>query len=285
MDNLMIKTKINMIGGGFHHEICSSALNVPKYVEWVKDGSAKISIHIDEAIMNNVDDNKINYGWVCESSDIVPKSLYYIKDNLEECKKKFKYIFTHDKSLLNIDPNFFKYTLGSTRPWIMNKKLYNKTKLCSFIVSNKKLTNGHNYRLSVLEKYKDKVDFFGRGTSKELPWSIDDNGNTESGKIIGLKDYMFSFVFENSNYETAMSEKVTDCFAVGTIPIFWGAPDIGDFYNIDGIILYDDKFDFSILNSEYYYSKIESVKDNLDRSINSLCAEDYFFINYIDGKY
>ena len=99
----------------------------------------------------------------------------------------------------------------------------------SFIVSNKRMTNGHNYRLTVLEKYKDKVDFFGRGTNKELPWTIDDNGITESGKILGLKDYMFSFVFENTNYETAMSEKVTDCFAVGTIPIFWGAPDIGDF--------------------------------------------------------
>ena len=38
----MIKTKINMIGGGFHHEICSSALNEPKYIEWVKNGSENI---------------------------------------------------------------------------------------------------------------------------------------------------------------------------------------------------------------------------------------------------
>ena len=281
----MIKTKINMIGGGFQHEICSSALNEPKYVEWVKDGSANISIHIDDALVDTVDNNKINYGWVCESSDIVPSSVHYIKDNLEECKKKFKYIFTHDKNLLNIDPDFFKYTLGFQPPWIRESKIYEKTKLCSFIVSNKKTTNGHNYRLTVLEKYKDKVDFFGRGTNKELPWTIDVNGITESGKILGLKDYMFSFVFENSNYETAMTEKVTDCFAVGTIPIFWGAPDIGDFYNTDGIIIYDDNFDFSILTSEYYYSKMESIIDNLNRSINSLCAEDYFFINYIDGKY
>jgi len=281
----MSKTKMNMIGGGFHHDICSSALNVPRYIEWVKDGSAEISIHIDESILHETNKSKINYGWVCESSDIVPKSVQYIKSNLEECKKKFKYIFTHDKNLLKIDPDFFKYTLGSTVPWIRDRKIYEKTKLCSFIVSNKRWTKGHNYRLSVLEKYRDKVDFFGRGTNKQLPWTLEVNGNVESGKILGLKDYMFSFVFENTNYETAMSEKVTDCFAVGTIPIFWGAPDIGDFYNMDGIIMYDDNFDFSMLSSEYYYSKMDSIKDNLNRSINALSAEDYFFINYIDGKY
>ena len=218
----MKKTKINMIGGGFQHDICSSALNEPKYIEWVKNGSANISIYIDNAIMNDVDNSKINYGWVQESSDIVPASVKYIKSNLDKCKQKFKFIFTHDKNLLNIDPTFFKYTLGSTRPWIQEKKIYEKTKLCSFIVSNKRMTKGHDYRLSVLEKYKHMVDFFGRGTSNELPWTIMNNGKQESGKILGLKDYMFSFVFENTNYETAMSEKVTDCFAVGTIPIFWG---------------------------------------------------------------
>lgn len=281
----MIRTKLNMIGGGFHHDVCSSALNEPKYIEWVKDGSADISIHIDNAISSDVDENKINYGWVCESSDIVTSSVHYVKSNLDDCKKKFKYIFTHDKNLLNIDTDFFKYTLGSTRPWIQEKKIYEKTKLCSFIVSNKKWTKGHNYRLSVLEKYKNMVDFFGRGTVRELPWTIMNDGKIESGKLLGLRDYMFSFVFENTNYETAMSEKVTDCFAVGTIPIFWGAPDIGDFYNTDGIIMYNDDFDFSILTSEYYYSKMESIKDNFNRAINSLSAEDHFFINYIDGRY
>jgi hypothetical protein len=49
--------------------------------------------------------------------------------------------------------------------------------------------------------------------------------------------------------------------------------------------MYENNFDFSILTSEYYYSKMDSIKDNLDRAINSLSAEDHFFINYIDGKY
>jgi hypothetical protein len=89
-----MKTKINMIGGGFQHDICSSALNEPKYIEWVKNGSANISIYIDNAIINDVDNSKINYGWVQESSDIVPASVQYIESNLDECKQKFKFIFT-----------------------------------------------------------------------------------------------------------------------------------------------------------------------------------------------
>jgi hypothetical protein len=50
----MIKEKINMVGGGFQHEICSSAGSTPQLIEWVKGNhSANISIHIDYGIMNN----------------------------------------------------------------------------------------------------------------------------------------------------------------------------------------------------------------------------------------
>ena len=60
-----------MIGGGFQHEICSSAGTVPKYVEWVKDRSADISIHIDEGIKIPIDKTKRNYAWLLESSALI----------------------------------------------------------------------------------------------------------------------------------------------------------------------------------------------------------------------
>ena len=56
------KVIINMIEGGFQHDVCSSALNENEYVEWVKDGSANISVHIDYGLFIPVEKTKLNFG-------------------------------------------------------------------------------------------------------------------------------------------------------------------------------------------------------------------------------
>ena len=178
-----MKVKINMIGGGFQHDVCSSALNTPKYIEWVKDGSANISIHIDYAIFQPVDKTKKNYGWVAESSSIIPQVVDGVKKNLQTLKENYEMIFTHDRRIVNLDPSFFKFTLPNACPWIQNKKIYEKNKNISFIVSNKTITEGHRYRLQVLEKYKNYVDHFGMGFTKNLNGGdFDTQINTKSEK-------------------------------------------------------------------------------------------------------
>jgi hypothetical protein len=148
-----MKTKINMIGGGFQHDICSSALNKNKHVEWVKDNSSNISIHIDNGIFSNIDSKKLNFGWFAESSAIIPQIINEVMNNLEFYKFKYKYIFTHDERIVESDPEFFKFTLPNSLPWIQNKKIYDKSKLCSSIISNKTLTEGHRFRQNSINKF------------------------------------------------------------------------------------------------------------------------------------
>jgi hypothetical protein len=75
---------------------------------------------------------------------------------------------------------------------------------------------------------------------------------------------MFQIVVENDKYETYFTEKLTDCFATGTIPVYWGAPDIGKYFNTDGMIIINDQIDLNLLTSDYYYSKIDAIKENFD---------------------
>jgi len=274
--------KINMVGGGFQHDICSSALNKNKFVEWDKNGSSNISIHIDDGLRFAVDNSKKNYGWLAESSSIIPNFINDVVSNIDSYKEKFELIFTHDKRVHEKDPEFFKLCIPNALPWIQNKKIYEKTKSCSIIVSNKNFTSGHNFRLNALNQLpKDKVDHFGRGFQKELPWSINQNGIEESGKLSALQDYRFSFAFENDNYENIFCEKITDCFATGTIPIFWGTPSIGDFFDINGIVIFDDNFDFNKLDLDFYISKLDSIKNNFEICRTLLSAEDFIYKNYI----
>jgi hypothetical protein len=88
---------------------------------------------------------------------------------------------------------------------------------------------------------------------------------------------MFSIIIENGNYDSYYTEKITDCFATGTVPVYWGTPDIGNYFNNDGIIVLDDKFDIKSLTPELYASKLDTVKDNFERVQKLESSDDQIF--------
>ena len=124
---------------------------------------------------------------------------------------------------------------------------------------------GHLIRNKITSKFKDKVDLYG------LEY------NPIKRKEDGLNDYMFSVTLENAQYRTYITEKLMDCFVTGTIPIYWGSPDIGDYFNEDGIIKFTDSFDIGQLSEDLYYSKMDAIKDNFDRCMNVILADDLLY--------
>jgi hypothetical protein len=264
----IMKIPINMIGGGFYHDICSSAGSEPKLIEWKKDNSADISIHIDYHIQTPVDKNKKNYAWLSESRTINPSLYNWCIENVNYLNDTFELIFTNDKSLLKLSPKF-KQVICSARPWIKECALFPKTKLVSMIASNKSLCPEHNLRTYVIDKFKNQIDLYGRGY-------VD-----IADKSIGLKDYYFSICMENLTYSNGYSEKISDCFATGTIPIYYGSPDIVEVFNKDGIIWLTEEFKIEDLSAELYWSKLDAIKDNFERAINFPIAEDWIYETYI----
>ncbi len=68
--------------------------------------TADTSIYIDYAILGEVERDKANYGWLCESSAIIPNIIEQVTSNIDVYKNKFKYIFTQDMRVVNLDSNF-----------------------------------------------------------------------------------------------------------------------------------------------------------------------------------
>lgn len=261
-----MKVKINLIGGGFSHTLSTNE-SAPKYIEWVGSGG-EISIHVDGGLMLPINRETRNYGWLCESKTIIPEKYAWCLNNIETLRAKFIKVFTHDVELASVS-DIFQLTQCSGKSFIQHGELYPKTKLVSMIASSKVMCSDHQYRQTIINKYSGQCDHFGRGF------------NPIVNKADGLRDYYFSFALENATYSNMFTEKLTDCFMCGTIPIYYGITNIGDFFDTNGIIILDENFKIEDLSYELYVSKMESIEKNLALSIDLLLSEDYIYLNYI----
>jgi len=238
-----------------------------KYIKWINNGnSAEGTFYIDNTINEGINDKRqgLKYLWLLESKYIKPGLVESIIEHKEIIENTYDLIFTHDQRLLDLGDQY-KW-VPAQGFWIKEPKIYDKTKMISMISSNKKMCEGHLKRLEWVEMIGDQVDLYGRGFNEiEL-------------KEEGLCDYMFSVAIENGEYNTYFTEKLLDCFATGTIPVYLGAPDIGNHFNMDGIIILSDEFDIS---EEIYYDKMDAIKDNLERAKKMEILEDFIWENYL----
>ena len=56
-----------------------------------------------------------------------------------------------------------------------------------------------------------------------------------------------------------------------------GSPDIGKYFNKDGIIDLTEEFDVS---EEIYFSKMDAIKENLEKAKEYEVLEDFIYLNY-----
>lgn len=264
-----MKTKFNLVGNTFTHltngnKGYSVHGKESQYIEWVQDGG-EATFYIDDTINDGVTDKRVGtkYLWLLESKFIKQGLVESIIQNRELVENTYEVIFTHDQRLLNLGDKF-KW-VPAQGFWIKEPKIYEKSKMISMISSNKRMCEGHLKRLEWVERIGDQVDLYGRGF------------NEIANKEDGLCDYMFSVAIENGQYETYFTEKLLDCFATGTIPVYLGAPDIGNHFNTEGIINLSDEFEVS---EDIYYEKMDAIKDNLERAKKMEILEDFIWENY-----
>jgi Glycosyltransferase family 10 (fucosyltransferase) C-term len=89
----------------------------------------------------------------------------------------------------------------------------------SCVTSTLAFLPGHRRRLDYVRRILDsgRVDFFGRGL------------RPIADKLEALAPYRYSIVLENHSGPGYWTEKLTDCYLAGTMPIYFGCPDI-EFY-------------------------------------------------------
>lgn len=235
-----------------------------------------IVIYTDTSLGKIYPHTKKNIALMIESQELHRPYYNYIEKN----NHLFDLVLTFDKKLLDRGENFKLNLYGTT--WLneIYRNIWTKSKICSFIISNKQITSGHKLRHTMAKLTKQYnmgfVDIYG-GNYKPLPFTntkpFDKNHNSQdisNKKIIALKDYMFSVVIENCKEDYYFTEKIVDCFLTGTVPIYYGCPSIGNFFNEKGILIFDKPNDclntLMNLSSEKYKAMLPYIKENYEKA-------------------
>jgi hypothetical protein len=152
-------------------------------------------------------------------------------------------------------------------------------------------------RLRAIRYFSDfGLDLYGRGWDTQIKFSapfkqyIDKSfrGSTDD-KYETLSKYKFAICYENSSYPGWITEKIFDCFLVGTIPIYLGATDIGEYVPKQCFINFSDYKDYDALNKYLQAMTEEEIESHREAIRIFLSSDNFlefkqktFFKNFLD---
>lgn len=123
--------------------------------------------------------------------------------------------------------------------WWVNKN-YDELKQLSYSKKQKKIScivsAKHHHRVSFVNRMmnnNDVVELFGRG---HTPYNYGEQYKGELNydgkcKFLGLRDYDYTIVLENSQEINYWTEKLADAYLSWCIPVYWGCPNLNKYFD------------------------------------------------------
>lgn len=189
-------------------------------------------------------------------------------------------ILTHDSDIVNEFDNAVFFPYGST--WLNRGCIDHTDGLGEYVEKE----YGSDFNISFLASWYNinrpgyglRHEFWNRQDEINIPTKFysstkcfrESPNPLPNGEKDCLFDSMFHFCTENQSVENYFSEKIVDCFLSETIPVYWGCPNIGDYFDLEGIVLFDTIDDainkINKLTPDYYNSVKEVVKQNKEKA-------------------
>lgn len=190
--------------------------------------------------------------------------------------KAFDCVLTHDHNFATNVKNWLYYPAGGSwiglKDWGLREKRYN----ISMLLSAKKMTEGHRLRHEILAKHGQRVDAVFGLDQRVMP-------------LQALAEFRYSIIVENERTAGWFTEKLIDCLSVGTVPIYWGDPDIGKVFDTEGLVEFADMGDLDAILDwllvrtspiDDYTRRLPAVRRNLETAKQYRVCEDWIFKHY-----
>lgn len=268
--------KVNVFDNIFRHSkeqagiLTMSYKYPPKELEWVErqmqwDG---VTVFTEDFIFDPIVDqveSRVKVALLFEPPAIHP----WTYEKIIDFEDKFDYILTYSQELLDRGSKYVKYIVGQSRvdDYIANVAPSNKVKGVSMIASNKMMSDGHRYRHEIIQALHSKHQFDLWGSGYRYFYE----------KIEPLFEYKFTIAVMNSKIDNFFTEVLLDCFRLGTIPIFWGCPNIGEYFDTRGMLIFDtvEKLDDILSNLPNYEELYEYAYNNWELCKEYVHTDDY----------
>jgi hypothetical protein len=265
----------NLVDTGFAHEVCTVAGRTPSLLNWDRSLSnpEAPTFYTHEKIFEAPEHGN-NFALLYESKAIVPAIYQHAPGVID----RFRAVFTHDAELIAARPDKCRFVPGGGI-WIGGRvgggeiKLYEKRALVSMVSSNKRMCEWHLRRLNIALALLDdpRVTVFIAGQDNRSPSWVP--------IVETLADFRYSIVMENNQDSYYFTEKLLNCFATGTVPIYFGAKEIGRIFDPEGIISFSSESELpailASLSAEDYERRRPAVERNFARCNEFLTIEDY----------
>ena len=262
---------------------------LPEYILWDRyNFGLKTHFYSHYEAFNLVGNPDKRYAMLIESRAIKPKTYGKFIREKSYIENEFDLVFTYDAEILETFKNarFVPFCAGywygkvDRSVALSPDNWRHKTKNVSILSSYKTSCELHRVRkdLAMRCRREGLADAFGTfdGGEKVTPEST-------------LKDYRYSIIIENDIEPLFFTEKLTNCFASQTIPVYLGAERIHEFFNPDGIItltLRDVEDIGEVLRqctTEEYERRLPAVLDNFGRVGEYSNPHDYMYLKYLKG--
>lgn len=226
----------------------------------------QVELYVDQIPRNKSPEGIIRFLYLLEPPEIMnltaPALAAYNNGN-------YDFLFTHNQELLDKVKNSFVYPLAYT--WIKDYQFPEKKFEVSTLVGGKRMAPGHLLRQKLWfkeDRIKVPKKFFLSGNMGGIE---NYNNNPVLGKEKNpLFDSQFHICIENVKRRNWWTEKLEDCMQTKTVPIYYGCPNIDDWFDTRGIIIVDNLKDIidacNDLTSEKYQEMLPYVEDNYKRS-------------------
>jgi hypothetical protein len=256
---------IPIVSNGWIHEIKNVPLKKP------------VKMWIDTSKIPDSGTFNIFYAW--EPKPISEFFKCYFLDWLKENGKYFDLILSHDDEIIKTFPHarYIHWTKSFINHHEVDLFSINDKKFKVTFICGGKLWTPDQFKRKELWMRQNEIKipkelFYSVQYRGQLPVTKENKALPRDSKLPAFNDSMFHIAMENSRIRGYFSEKIVDCFITYTIPIYFGCPNIGDFFHKEGIIIANSVDEIieivNNLTEEDYYSRKEWMEKNREIAKN-----------------
>jgi len=215
-----------------------------------------------------------------EPEAVLPNN--YDKEFLDSCEK----VFTWDDRLVD-DKKFIKsnFTTNLQDAVMPTLEQYHTRKLLCMMNTYKQ----SSHPLSMYHKRVEAIRFFNQYPNDFDLWGRFWQAATHKGvtnnKLKTLANYRFCLAYENCQTYGYISEKLTDCFMAGVVPVYLGAHNVREhippecFVDVNDFHTYEELYEYLVDMPSYEYMNYVNA---IRKFIYSSESEQFYNAHFVD---